>query len=83
MSSLRHVKLNAEERAKISSSPMPAMDKLLSGCHDIQHNYIYIMTLSRKGLFAVLSVNDTQNNSISAIMLSVIMLNVIFYLLLR
>jgi hypothetical protein len=42
-----------------------------------------LMALSTMGLFAVLSVNDTHNNSISAIMLSVIMLNVIFYLLLR
>ncbi len=46
-----------------------------------------IMTFRIKGLFATLSkmtfsINDTQHNSTRAIMLSVIMLNVTFYLLL-
>jgi len=45
------------------------------------------MTLSKKGLFLILSmmafsINDTQHNSTSAIVLSIIMLNVAFYLLL-
>ncbi len=46
-----------------------------------------IMTFSKKGLFATLSmmtfsIDDTQHSSTRALMLSVIMLNVTFYLLL-
>ncbi len=40
-----------------------------------------ITTFNIKALFATLSINDTQHNNTSAIMLSVILLNVAFYLL--
>ena len=35
------------------------------------------MTLSIKGLFVTLSINDTQHNTLYAIMLSVVMLNAV------
>ncbi len=41
-----------------------------------------IMTLSKKGLFVTLSINDTQHNTRYAIMLIVIMLSVMIYVLL-
>ncbi len=41
-----------------------------------------IMTFTIKGSFFILSKNDMQHNSTSAIMLRVIILNVAFYLLL-
>ncbi len=41
-----------------------------------------IMTLSIEGLIVTLSINDTQHNSTSAIMLSARMLNAAFYVLL-
>ncbi len=45
------------------------------------------ISLGKKGLFSILSmmafsINDTQHNTTSAIVLSIIMLNVAFYLLL-
>ncbi len=39
-----------------------------------------MMILSMKDLFATLSINDTQHNSANAIILSVIVLNVAFFI---
>ncbi len=45
--------------------------------NDIQHNDTQHNDTSIMGLFATLSINDTQHNRISAIMMSVVMPNVI------